>query len=102
MGDTPFPGVFFPAIVTVPDGRVFDTCKVVRSTDGVTVWHWDEAVSDAVPLIRVVGEPVEGDGGWRLTMPEGGVAFALPQGGCACSHPMKHWTPPGPVVAHGP
>lgn len=91
--------VLFPARVTLPDGTVYEPCRVATDTAGVTrAWAWDHTQWlpievghwAAVELVRadgkVAGRP---------------LAFIAPDGtlidgrdaGCGCGHPLKTWRP---------
>lgn len=92
--------ILYPVAIQNPDGSVRHKPAKVYAHDGYTeVYVWDRDAGDAAQVMRLEGSPVpNGFRQWKVTTGEGDVLIAA-TGGCGCSHPLKRWSPPRPVIA---
>lgn len=86
----------FPMLVTLPDGRQLNSCRVHSTPGLVTVYWWDGNEVQTV----AVGEVLEADGkkSWFLNT-DTGRAHLVMQSGCGCGHVLRRWRPPTRPVA---
>ncbi len=99
------PNNLFPCDVTMPDGTVHTTCRIMVSPSGTTIWGWSKAANSGVALAVTPARPVEKARNARqytLTIddPDGGEATIQFIHGtrCGCGAPMKRWVPPPPNI----
>lgn len=95
----------FPCVVTMPDGTVVHTCRVIGDADGIAVYAWAASLNTATVIAHappVAQQPTSG-AEFDLTTADGIVHVRHDPRDCGCGHPMKRWRLAGPArVAANP